>query len=260
MIDLPLQSMRVLVTRPRPQAERLSDAIRDSGGFAIIVPLLEILPLPETQIIRDNIQPLNQYHKIIVISVPAVEYGVKAIDAWWPQRPIGVDWYAIGEATAKALQQYGISAYYHGDGIDSEALASLPDFRGLSGQRILIIKGRNGRNTLRKTFSERGAHVDDLVVYERRSPEYPTGYLPQQLSDNRINVIVATSSQIVIHLQSLLSQSPDVDNLTQLTLLVPSQRVADDAHTCGFSSITVSRGAGTAAILNTLIRLSDTVR
>ncbi|MCK5892954.1 MAG: uroporphyrinogen-III synthase [Endozoicomonadaceae bacterium] len=259
MIDLSLQAMRVLVTRPRPQAEHLSDAIREKGGFAIIVPLLEILPLPETQNIRDSIQSLDQYHKIIFISVPAVEYGVKVIDAWWPQRPVGVDWYAIGEATANALQQHDIVAYYHADGIDSEALADLPDFRRLSGQRILIIKGISGREKLHKTFSERGAHVDDLVVYERHSLEYPAGYLPQQLLDNRINVIVATSSQIVIHLQSLLNQSPDVDNLQQLMLLVPSLRVADDANTSGFSSITVSRGAGTAAILNTMIQLNDIV-
>lgn len=259
MINLPLQSMRVLVTRPRPQAERLTDAIREKGGFAITIPLLEILPLPETQIIRDTIQTLNQYHKIIAISVSAVEHGLNAIDHWWPQRPIGIDWYAIGEATAKALQQQGLSVYHQANGIDSEALINLPDFRQISGQRLLIIKGRNGRNKLHTAFLERGACVDNLVVYERRCPEYATGYLSQQLLDQRINVIVATSSQIVVNLQWFLNQCHDADNVKQLTLVVPSERVADDARTYGFSSVTVSRGAGTAAILDTLARLSEAV-
>ncbi len=259
MTELSHQSMRVLVTRPQPQADDLANAIRAQGGFALAVPLLDIRPTPESQSLRDSLQQLDQYQKIIAISMPAVEHGLNSIENWWPQLPVGIDWYAIGEATANALQQHGITANYQFGGFDSEALLELADFQQISGQRILIIKGKNGRDKLQTTLTERGATVENLVVYERVCPDYPAGYLPQQLSDHRIHVIVATSSQIVINLQSLLNHHPDADNLKQLTLIVPSQRVAEDARACGFNHIAISEGAGTPAVLDTLARLSDTV-
>ena len=259
MTELSLQSMRVLVTRPQPQADNLANAIRVQGGFALAVPMLDIRPLPESQSLRDCLQQLDQYHKIIAISVPAVEYGMNLIENWWPQLPVGIAWYAIGDATTSSLQQHGITADDQSGGFDSEALLKLKGFQQVKGQRILIIKGRNGRDKLQTTLTKRGASVDNLVVYERTCPDYPAGHLPEQLSANRINVIVATSSQIVNNLQSLLNHHPDADNLKQLTLIVPSQRVAEDARACGFSHITISEGAGTPAVLDTLARLSDTV-
>ena len=257
MTNPSLQAMRVLVTRPQPQADNLADAIRAQGGFALALPLLDIRPLPESQSIRDCLQQLDQYHKIITTSIPSVKYGMTMIDNWWPQRPVGIDWYAIGDATANSLQQQDITTSARSGGLDSEALLELADFQQIKAQRILIIKGRNGRNKLQTTLTRRGATVNSLAVYERTCPEYPAGYLPQQLSAHRIHVIVATSSQIVNNLQSLLNHHPDADNLKQLTLIVPSQRVAEDAHTCGFQHITVSKGAGMPAILDTLNRLRN---
>ena len=151
-----LQGTRVLVTRPLEKAKGLAQAIQARGGEAWILPMLEIVPKPESQSMRNTLLGLDQFQKVIVISQHAARIGLEWIENYWPQMPIGLDWFAIGASTAETLAEYDVQALSPSPGIDSEALLGMPSFANVQGENILIIKGEGGRDLLEQNLARQG--------------------------------------------------------------------------------------------------------
>ena len=155
----------VLVTRPAGQAQGLLDALCAAGfGPVHHFPMLVLEPLeqlaPEQ---HQHLLDLDLYQHVIFISANAVRFGLERVDEYWPQLPIGINWYAIGDTTARLLQERGLEAITPGETMSSEGLLSRPELQSVEGQRVLIFKGQGGRETLRKTLVQRGARVDELA-------------------------------------------------------------------------------------------------
>ncbi len=243
-----LHSIKALVTRPRDQAEDLAKAIEFRQGEAWIHPLLEIKHIEETQSMRNRVLSLDLFDQVIVTSVNAAYYGLELIERYWPQLPIGLAWHAVGPKTANKLSEYDINASFSEKGIDSEALLSLKSLAEVNNQKILIIKGKKGRQLIKKTLQKRGAAIECLDVYERTAPNYPPDKLPAMLAAHPINVILCTSGESLANLIEALPASYPLS----LALVVPSERIARQAKTLGFSHVTVANGASNEAMLNAL--------
>lgn len=246
MVDF--YSVRALITRPEPQAQALADAIIRQHGQAWILPMLNIRPLEKTRSMRDILLSLDRYEKIIVTSRAAARQGYELIDRYWTQLPLYIKWYAIGKGTASALAEYDIKAMTSHKGDNSEALLSLPDFQWVSEQKILIIKGLEGRTLLSSTLTEQGAKVTSLEVYQRLRPEYPPETLVKLLESQRINVILCGSAETVTNLGHYL---PKASRACQ-PLIVPGERVAQHALALGFQPVYCASGADNHAMLSTL--------
>ena len=104
--------LRVLVTRPAGEAaDALCAALGAAGYEAFSLPLLELSALPEpTPVQRHMLQDLAHYQHIIFVSSNAVRFGMAWVYDYWPQLPVGINWYAIGDATANSLARYDIKA------------------------------------------------------------------------------------------------------------------------------------------------------
>ncbi|MDB2384767.1 uroporphyrinogen-III synthase, partial [Endozoicomonas sp.] len=175
------------------------------------------------------------------------------IDQYWPQRPLGTHWYAIGTQTANTLLHYDIDVKTPSEGLDSEALMSLHDLHSVRQQKVLIIKGKGGRTLIAETLKARGAKVKQLDSYERTSPDYTTNPLPDVLRNKKINAILCASGETVTHLLQWLPES----NMPHLHLVVPSQRIARAFSSQPFRQIVVSEGAGNKAMLAALEVIED---
>ena len=157
----------VLVTRPAGQADGLIQSLKAAGFDPVLhQPMLELLPLtdipaPQRQCIVD----LDLYQHIIFISANAVRFGLARIDDFWPQLPTGLNWYAIGESTAAILEDRGVAVLTPGEQMSSEGLLALPELDSVANQRVLIVKGVGGRDTLREVLSGRGAQVEEFACY-----------------------------------------------------------------------------------------------
>ena len=117
----------VLVTRPAGQAQGLCQSLVAAGYRAHSQPLLELQPLPEPDPLqRAIVLDLDQYQHIIFVSGNAVHYGMASIEDYWPQLPVGVCWYAIGDVTASRLEHYGVTAITPGAAMTSETLLAVP--------------------------------------------------------------------------------------------------------------------------------------
>ncbi|CAA0126303.1 Uroporphyrinogen-III synthase [Halioglobus japonicus] len=243
----------VLVTRPLGDAaDTLCAAVEAAGYKAHSQPLIELNGLPELPpALRHMVLDLDQYQHIIFISANAVRFGMEAVTDHWPQLPVGINWYAVGAATARGLEEFGIHAVTPGSDMTSEGLLALPYLRNVEGQRVLIIKGEGGRHALRTELLHRGALVDELACYRRALPNLPEGSLAQRLEQWEIDVILLSSGEGLANLLLLLSPA-ETTKLKAVGLIVPSGRVAQMAREAGFDQVVTAENASDAEMLRAL--------
>jgi uroporphyrinogen-III synthase len=194
---------------------------------------------------------LDHYQHIIFISANAVHFGMAVVTDHWPQLPVGINWYAVGDATARGLERFDIQAVTPGSDMTSEGLLSLPYLRNIEGQRVLIVKGEGGRHTLRTELLRRGALVDELACYRRGLPELAAGALAQRIAQWQIDLILISSGEGLANLLLLLSPA-ETTKLKAIDLIVPSQRVAEMARDAGFGRIVTAENASDVAMLRAL--------
>ncbi|TBR44365.1 uroporphyrinogen-III synthase [Marinomonas agarivorans] len=250
-----LQGKHILITRPEPENQISCLFFQTAGAKVTSLPMLSITPLSEKEAsIRAQIFELDQYNKVIFISKNAVRHGVEWIDYCWPQLPIGIQWVGIGEGTTTLLNELGstlgIQAKHtpfigkNGDLNISENLLSQPEFQTIQGERILIIKGEGGRQLLASTLSERGAQVNELALYKRDKITYS---LVKIRTAATADFICVTSTESLENLTTILA------NLAQdwfkKILVVPSQRVAQEAKKMGWEHIINAHGADDKSLM-----------
>lgn len=258
-----LRGLRVLVTRPADRAAELLTSLVDAGAQAWHVPLLAIVPLEdgadELRLSRTRLMDLDLYQRVIFISVNAVQCGMALIDQYWPQWPQGVVVYAIGEATAKALADWDLPVRLAhrsnaAPAMNSEALLALPELRDLRQEKVLIVRGLGGRETLAQTLRERGARVDYAECYRRQAPVLEHGELPSLLVKHHINVVCLNSGET---LEYFRQHCPPTAGEAEPALLVPSERVARQASLAGYRRVIQAANAGTAATLAALGQMRE---
>jgi len=243
-----LSGVRALVTRPEPQASELVQAIQAKNGCAVAMPMLSIDPLPETQASKDIVLDLDRFDKVIVISRPAAQQGLSYLENYWPQFPLHLQWFAIGRSTAAEMAEFLIQPKHTELTENSEALLALQELNTVKGERCLIIKGQGGRTLLFDALTQRGANVTLLNVYSRQRVSYPHQQLTHWLESQQINVILSGSGETVHHLGYYLPQH----QRSHYSLIVPSQRVADQAIALGFQRVINANGANHNAMLSAL--------
>ncbi|MGB0360833.1 MAG: uroporphyrinogen-III synthase, partial [Endozoicomonas sp.] len=86
--------------------------------------------------------------------------------------PINNQWFAIGSSTANELKHFYIEASFSDNGVDSEALLDMEYFSQCEDEKILIIKGLDGRRLIQEQLNDAGAITQTLDVYQRICPEY----------------------------------------------------------------------------------------
>jgi len=227
-----LRGRRVLICRPEPEASRLARVFEEAGAKVRILPLMAREPLPETPEQRSILQELDNFTHVIAVSPYAARRLLEEADHWWPQLPVGIHWYGVGAGTAAELSRHGLRPRRPAEGWTSEALLSLPSLQNLANEKVLLARGEHGREVIRETLEQRGARVTVLPLYRRFRPYYPSETIDEIFNGFRPEVIVALSGET---LNNLMTTSPDhLQALYQTLLVVPAQRVADQAREAGF--------------------------
>lgn len=244
----PLDGLQVLTTRPDNLAHRLVDPLLEAGAEVTNLPLLAIEPLELTPEQKQWLLDLDLFHKVIVISPTAAQQLLSRLDDYWPQWPVGVDWFSVGAGTAQKLEDEGLSVGYPSTGDKSEDLLQLPELQDLTGQKLLLVKGQGGRELLHETLVSRGASIKVLELYSRIKPRLSEKQINQLKSGNQ-QVIVITSGEA---LQQYIEFTQRGNR--HLHLVLPSERLATQAREAGYTQVINSRGAGAEAVLKALIK------
>ena len=247
-----LRGMSVLVTRPEAQAGDLCSLIEKAHGRPVRFPAMEIVSLDRGEA-RQVLAETAGADLLIFISANAVIHAFPLLP---DELPLDLQIAAIGDATASRLEEAGLPATLKPEGrFDSEGLLALPQLQDMTGRRIIILRGRGGREKLRLELEARGAQVRYAEVYERRRPRRSADNLVKGW-ERLVDVVTVTSSELLDNLLSMLGEE-GAEHLRQTPLVVLSERTAEHAHALGCESIWVAEQAGDRGILLALCEIRE---
>ena len=205
----PLYGKRVLVTRARTQAGRLSEMLYREGALPLEAPAIRVDPLPDYSDLDDRLLHLDEVDWVVFASVNAVAAVFARMDA------LGLDARdfhsasvaAIGSETAANLQRRGIMADFVPERFVSEsALEGMREF-GMAGARVFYPRSQTGRETLPAGLADMGAEVDEVPAYVTSTAHDSAPMLAEMLSQG-VDAAVFTSSSTVKGLLALLDGDP----------------------------------------------------
>ncbi|HSW69992.1 MAG TPA: uroporphyrinogen-III C-methyltransferase [Gammaproteobacteria bacterium] len=246
----PLENFSVLITRPGQQGKILCDEITSRGGQALYFPTIEFAPPLDSPEIKE----LEPYDWIIFISPHAVKCSRNFIHRISPKTQFA----APGAGTAQALREEGLQkVFYPEKDWSSEGLLALPCFQNPSHQKILIVRGEGGRDLLTQTLVERGANVEDLIVYRRIVPtSVNLDFYLALLQQQKIDIIVCTSGESLHNLLKIIETNYHAF-LFKIRLIVGSRRLEALAKTLGFQQAFLAENASHHAIIKALYFLKE---
>lgn len=244
-----LRGIGVLVTRPSGQAEPLCGLIAAQGGTAIRFPTISIVPVSDPVDARRHLQQIYGFQLIIFVSPNAVGYGLELMEGAEFSTETKVA--AVGKGTARILTEKGIEVdILPRERFDSEALLSQPELTDVAGKRILIVRGKGGRNLLADTLRARGAAVEYAEVYSREIGDVNAGPLVASWQ-TQVQIVVATSCEILENLFEILGESGS-SLLRQTALVVVSKRIQMRARELGCNNIILADEASDQGLLTSI--------
>jgi uroporphyrinogen-III synthase len=234
----------VLVTRPQAQATGLCDVIGKLGGEPVAFPAMEIEPLAAATLAA-------RYDLTIFTSTNAVHHGLPCL----ARENLG-QVAAIGTGTRAALTAQDIPVHLFPEGrSNSEALLTIPAIASLTDARVLIVRGCGGRELLRDRLQTQRCAVEVLEVYQRvpaRPSAQAIAAIEQRWSENGIDIVTATSAEIIQHLHMILGDAGRT-LLKRTPILVVSERVRDAARALGLEGeCLLATGADDTSLVGTL--------
>ncbi len=202
----PLLGKRILVTRGRSPVNFLSELLSEQGAEVVEVPTIEIRPLHLDSMGKGYIQKLPEYDWLVFSSSNAVEIFM---DILFKQkkdlRHLGkVKTACVGEATAKALKNFGIRADLVPGDYKQEGLAKSLQRVPLAGKRVLLARAQKGRDVLLDFLKKKRAKVDLWPLYENRVPAGTADGLRNFfLKEGGVDLLTFASSSAVDHFYSI---------------------------------------------------------
>lgn len=208
-MSLPLAGRRILVTRARHQAGKLSQALVELGAEVIELPVIEIVP-PESYARLDRaLQNLNSYQWLIVTSANTVRALAERMAALRipAQRLEHLRIAAIGSATAEELQKEGLRASLVPENHVAEALVEAIRDR-VQGARVLLARAAVARDVIPEELAKLGAAVDVAEAYRNVVPEDSKRRLRELISAGTPpDAVIFTSSSTATNFLRLLSEA-----------------------------------------------------
>ena len=200
--DQLLTGKKIVVTRPREQAERLAAALEVLGAQVIEFPTIEIEPIAA----RFDVGSMAGFDWAVFTSANAVRcFGMVLERAGVPFDLQGAKICALGPATQRSVEERGaqvdlVPDEYIAEGV-LEGLEQTED--GIAGQRILLPHGELARDLLPDALRAHGADVAEPIVYRTLCPEVPDEE-KEALLAFRPNIVTFTSASTARHYVQIL--------------------------------------------------------
>ena len=208
----------ILITRPEGKGAALAEQLEQAGYQASLFPVLNINYLTPSS---TQLSPLINADKIIFISQDAV----KALAQLKPDINIKAQFYAVGQQTADTIYElFGVRAATPKQ-FDSEGILALKSLAQVDGSNIVLVKGQGGRPDIAKVLKERGAFLNNCVVYEREPvPDLTSDWTDHWKSSNVHGIVITSNAAVDAMFTPVAAQQ--LQWLQQCHFYVASERIA----------------------------------
>ncbi|SDZ84788.1 uroporphyrinogen-III C-methyltransferase [Selenomonas ruminantium] len=206
----PLFGKRILVTRARSQASKLTAKLENLGAEVFEAPAISMADPADNYAALDKaIDHVADYHWLIFTSANGVgRFFARLFKAGKDARALGyAKIAAIGSATAEKLKQYGLVAdvipqEYRAEGVVEALKGKLPPHA-----KILIPRAEEAREVLPDTLREMGAEVEVAPAYRTVCGQVDGEALAAELKEDNIDLVTFTSSSTVKNLVNIIGSA-----------------------------------------------------
>jgi uroporphyrinogen III methyltransferase/synthase len=204
---LPLFGRRVVVTRPRDEAQRAAETLEALGAEALIAPTVEIAPLDDLAPLDAALDRLGEFDWLVFTSGNGVRATLDRLLARGRDlRALGgVRLAAIGPATAEALAAYHLRADLIPPEFRSESLADALAPH-VAGRRVLLALADRGRTVLNEALGPI-AHVEQVATYRNLDVDALPADVADRLARGEVDWITVTSPAIARRLHDLMPEA-----------------------------------------------------
>jgi len=236
-----MSPLRVLITRPQPQADELVSLLANQQIYSLAQPLFMINNTTHCEQLKQLFKCRIEGKKSIVIFVSAA--AVEGAEQTLPIRQWPIDQFiVVGQKTQTTLSKYTQGRIISAWPENSEGLLQLPELQQIKHQHFIIIRGDGGRELIAETLKARGAQVDYYETYQRQWINYSQSDTLDQWKKRQINCIVVTSNALLENMaQRLLNQGEFWQN--ECLWIVVSERGAEQAKTLGLKKVLNAKSA-----------------
>lgn len=203
----PLFGKKILVTRAREQASKLTAALEELGAQCIESPSIRIVePQDNYAAIDAAIASLAQYDWLIFTSTNGVEHFFARLEQkGMDTRSLGkAKIAAIGVATANQLKEHGILADRIPAEFRAEGILEVLKDDIKAGMKVLIPRAQEAREVLPEKLRELGAVVEVAPVYQTIAGEADASAVKALLEAGKLDLVTFTSSSTVSNLLKII--------------------------------------------------------
>ena len=228
--------MRVMLTRPRADSERLAEELRARGNDVVMEPMLHIVP-------KGSLPPLEGVAALIVTSAN----GIRAFAAASDRRDLTV--YSVGDATAQAARDAGFTTVEsaHGDSAALEALVAARVKREAG--TLLHIQGGTVAGDIDKLLVSKGYSVRPAVLYEAEAVDELSIVSLDYIADRKIDMILFFSPRTARTFVRLVNEAGLADRCETMISICLSSAVAEAGSALIWGGVHIAATPRKAAML-----------
>lgn len=242
--------MKVLITRPRAQADDFAEKLRSAGFEPIFFPIIEIQPIENNTALATALEKLNCYEWVVFTSVNAVGVVFDEYSVFFLKENARVKFAAIGPKTAEALRKQGVEPDFVPDEFVAEAI--LPGLGDLQGKWVLLPRAEIARQVLPEAIANAGGIAHEIVVYQTLPAQVDEDGLSALKSG--VDVITFTSASSVENFVAVTRQhNLDPLNLPNNPLFACIGPITEQAaKEAGFQNLVVAKEYTTEGLIEAI--------
>ncbi|MFI3242758.1 MAG: uroporphyrinogen-III C-methyltransferase [Akkermansia sp.] len=213
--QLPLIGKRIVVTRTREQASKLSQALHGFGADVLELPTIRIVAPSNRMEFAESVVDSPRYDWLIFSSPNGVKRFMQAFFAVYDDiREIGgARIAAVGPATAKELKKHGLMVDVMPQKAVAEELIAEFDrkgdeFSGIEHSSMLWIHSEQGRDIIMRELMKRKAIVDECIAYNTIAADEQNSPAAAALKNEGAELITFTSSSTVKNFMAMKMPLP----------------------------------------------------
>jgi uroporphyrinogen-III synthase len=240
--------MRVLITRPRDEAEALAGRIESLGFIPLIDPMIEIRMLSKVSIDSRNLQA------VVFTSANGVRALANAPDGAAFFHDLTV--FAVGTATAAAARAAGFTAVIEGPGTVEDLARIIADRCSPSRGPLLHVSGSVVARDLAPLLAETDLTVNRAVLYESVQATQLQGETRDGFAHGTIGAVLFFSPRTAQTFVNLVTAANLVGTMGSVVALTLSPAVAEALAPLAFARMATAIRPTTDALLESLVSLN----
>ena len=237
-------TMRILVTRPREDAERLAEQLEAKGHAIVIEPIFTIEPIPEAPLDLDGVQAL-----LLTSANGARAFGMRS-----PRRDLRV--FAVGDATADAARALGFADVESAGGDVADLVDLVRAHARPEDGPLLHAAGSAVAGDLAGQLGAAGFDVRRAVLYRAEPIGALSGGTVTALRDGQIDVILFFSPRTARTFAGLAKSAGIAGACDEVAVAGLSRAVVEAAQEISWAAVETAAAPTEAALLAAVDRLA----